>query len=182
MCMCVSMSVCRKSEFCWNGWIDRAGFIIAWRLPSSYPIQHCKEIRVPTSNNQGTSLWDLVANSGHRHLATARQSQRVVNLVRQRWTLSVINWTVAGQRSWQYFLRSTASLLHWSSVDVTCTSCHTPPFTKWHTNKIPWIGLRLSPQYWLPWQRPLQERKLVLDRSSTATVLSTVKTCRRSVR
>ena len=34
------------------------------------------------------------------------------SLPRQKWALSVINWTVVGKLDWQYLRRSTASLLH----------------------------------------------------------------------
>ena len=57
--------------------------------------------------NRGTSLWNFVPNSGLRKFITAhRSSQRVVNLVRQKWTLiySVIDYR--DHRQW--------------NVDYTC--------------------------------------------------------------
>jgi len=36
-----------------------------------------------------------------------------------------------------------------------------------------WIDARFRPQNWLPWERPLRDRELTSDRSSTAIVLPT---------
>jgi len=70
-------------------------------------ILHCAVKKSGYLQNRGTSLWNFVPNSGLRKFITAhRSSQRVVNLVRQTWTLiySVIDYR--DHRQW--------------NVDYTC--------------------------------------------------------------
>ena len=55
--VCVCLSLCHKSEFCQNGWMNRTGSF----LPS---ILHCVERKFGISKNKGTSFWDIVPNNG----------------------------------------------------------------------------------------------------------------------
>jgi len=72
-------------------WMDGSNLFLAWILLSTYPTPFFwKNSRI--SKNKSTSFWNFVANSALKFAAASRSSQRVVNLARQRWTLSVIYW------------------------------------------------------------------------------------------
>jgi len=66
-----------------DGWIE-----LVFGMEASFDLSYKK---FKYLQNNGTSLWNFVPNS-HTHFAMAR----VVNLARQRLTLSVKNWTVFG--------------------------------------------------------------------------------------
>ena len=78
--VCLSVSVTRCS-------IETDGRILARRLLSTSPALCYKKILVSTKN-EGTSLWNVILNSGLEKVATSyRSSARVINLTRERWTL-----------------------------------------------------------------------------------------------
>ena len=81
----VSASVRHKPVFCRNGWTDRAGFRMEASFNKlSYNVFLCiLKLRALPAETLPRSL-DL------ENFATTQ-------LVRQRWTLNVMNWTVVGQ-------------------------------------------------------------------------------------
>ena len=105
-----------------DGWIELV-FGMDSSFDLSYTVFFWKNSRI--SKNKSTSFWNFVANSALKFAAARRSSQRVVNLARQRWTLSVIYWinrTVVSQ-TWvdSTWRRSTASFSHWASMSVYST-------------------------------------------------------------
>ena len=86
-------------------------------LPSTYPTLCYEKIRVPPKIKYIPLHLCPKFRTGKNLL---RHIDRR-NLARQRQTLSVINWTVNGQLSWQYLRRSTASLSQLSSGSVYST-------------------------------------------------------------
>jgi len=93
-----SVSVCHKSEFCWNGYTNGAGFGVLAPFHPSYTVLKGNSI---ISKNKSTSLWNFVLNSGLRKFCHG------ISIVETCYQLSsrkvdaqsVINWTVVGQLS-----------------------------------------------------------------------------------
>jgi len=92
-------SVCHKSEFCRNGWTNRAGF---WHVSFLPPVLHCvKRKLVYLHKNKGTSHWNFVLKSG------LRKFRHGISMVETCYQLSsrkvdaqsVIDWAVVGQLS-----------------------------------------------------------------------------------
>jgi len=97
-----------KSVLCWKVWRDRA--VLVWMLPSTYSTLCCKKIQVSTN---GTSLWNFVLILDLENFAIARRSsKRVINLARQRWTLTA--WYTARHRSSKAVF--TADKLNWTPI------------------------------------------------------------------
>jgi len=124
-----------QSEFCRTRWTYRAGFGTETSF-DLYSTLYFYEILVSTK--QVYIPLQLCPISPY---TACRSSQGVVNWARQRWTLSVVNWTVVGLLSWQHLRRSTASLSHWSSTarfhraspsatTGTCNHWRQSPFTE----------------------------------------------------
>jgi len=82
-CVTVCVSVTSRCSAKMDGWIE-----LVFGMEASFDLSYKK---FKYLQNNGTSLWNFVPNS-HTHFAMAR----VVNLARQRLTLSVKNWTVFG--------------------------------------------------------------------------------------
>jgi len=101
-CLSVCLSVTSQYR------VETDGRLFAWRLPSTYPILCCKEIRVSTkiTLNKGITIWNFVPNSSENFAAARQSSQHVVNLAGEEWTLSVTNRSVVGRTSWRYLQRS----------------------------------------------------------------------------
>jgi len=105
-----------------------SSWILSWSLLSNYPTLCHKEILVTHKIPAGTLPQTL-------NFAKARRSsQRVVNLTRQKWMLSVINWTVvlaakltvlAAVDVWR--------LLHWATASVLAKTDR-PLLIKFHQN------------------------------------------------
>ena len=75
--LCLSVSVASRSSI---GWPHRAGFWHGTFLP---PVPHCLVRKFGYLQNNGTSLWNFVLNSGFRTFSP-RQVDRVVNKTSRR--------------------------------------------------------------------------------------------------
>ena len=115
-CCPVSVSV-EFDEFCRNGssWFCRSTLQCLWKIPV-YPRQGYLPLHF------WSKLWTCKILPWHVEC----RSQRVVNLVRSRSTLSVTNCRPSlVELSWQYLRRSTFDWRPWPTMPV----CHTerPP-------------------------------------------------------
>jgi len=69
--------------------LNESTWFLACELPS-HPSYTALKGNSVISKNKGTSLWNIVLNSGLKNFATAyRSSKRVINLARERWTLKL---------------------------------------------------------------------------------------------
>jgi len=103
-CVCV----CHKSVFYWNAWMDWASFL-PYRLLLTY-VALCYK-KIPKTTKIRVLLSIAIINSGSKKnfITAYRSSQCIVNLAWQRWTHSLINWTVVGQQNRQYLQQLTAT-------------------------------------------------------------------------
>ena len=87
MGLCLSVRLSVRSQ-CSIETAERIELVLACELPSTRPTVLKGNLVI--SKNKGTSSWNFVLNSGLReNFATAyRPSKRVINLARERWTLT----------------------------------------------------------------------------------------------
>jgi len=101
MAMAICLCVCHKPVLFQNG--ERIELVLAYRLLSNHPIVVRNS---GISKNKDTSLWDCLELwwTQVSYFATGCQSwQRVVILVRRRWTFAAINRRPSSvESSWQY--------------------------------------------------------------------------------
>ena len=100
-CLSVSLSVCHKSQFYQKSWTDRCVFL-ASVLPFTYPT--CTVLYGQVSAKWGyfplefcPKLWTFYFFKHSLRHVDRRRNVFYTLLVRQRWTLSAINWTVFGR-------------------------------------------------------------------------------------
>jgi len=84
LCVCLSVSVCLCRCFIeTHEWIE---LVLAWELPSVYPI-HVLKGNSHIFKNKGTSLWKIVQNFGLRTFCFGiSSSKRVIDFAGRRWT------------------------------------------------------------------------------------------------
>ena len=91
--VCVRVCVCQNQVSHRNGWTNRGGFDMETFYHPSYTLLQ----KFSYLHGTGTSVWNYVPNSGliENVSMTRWSSQSVVNLARQRWTLSVISYRLS---------------------------------------------------------------------------------------
>ena len=106
--------------------------VLAWGLPSSYPIVCYRDIRVSAQLRVlpcGADKTVVFGNSPR--YANRRRKLWLVSWARQRWVLSVADWTSIRQLCWQWLWRSTAGLfpntrwrchVNWSATVDACSN------------------------------------------------------------
>jgi len=115
------LSVCHKSEFCWKGWTNWAGF---WHGSFLRPIINCVIRKFAyLQKSRVLPFGTLLQTLDLENFAMAyRLSKCVIDLAREvDAPTSMINWTVVGQLDWQYLRAPTldcASLSQWLSSSV----------------------------------------------------------------
>jgi len=124
----VSVSVRQPEAGIASKRLGRSSSILARSLLSNYPTLCHKEILVTHKIPAGTLPQTL-------NFAKARRSsQRVVNLTRQKWMLSVINWTVVVAAKLTVLAAVDVwRLLHWATASVLAKTDR-PLLIKFHQN------------------------------------------------